>query len=339
MKLHKSIISLLIVLLTIIGCNNPTAPEKSSQSGSALFVLEAGSQTVSRIRLDTSAVSLNFALTGDIPADIVTSDQNLLILNSTPPSLSVLDARTGEKITTVNLPPHSNPYAILPRADAIYVSGWSSNHLYKLDATDFSMVDSIEVGVNPQGIAASEEYLFVANSGGYPDYAASSVSVINQSDFSMVKSIPTGINPQNFAWAPNGTLHLVCTGNYVDVFGQADIIDIENLSVSDSVMIGGSPGYIAITDGGAGYLSAFGDGQNGFLYKYDTATGNIIHGNTNPIRVNKGAMDLAFSSNRSRLFIANYSDATVQSLDVDNNTVETTYTVNDGPQNLVLWEE
>ena len=339
MAAKKLAFTFFIILAGLSSCNNPTSSDNDGIHGNALFVLEASAQTVSRINLDSATVLLSFATTGDVPGDIAMDGERLYILNSTPASLSVIDAADGTEITTVNLPAGSNPYQIAVAEDALYITGWISGQLYKVNPDDFTITDSVEAGTNPQGIALNDEYIFVANSGGYPDYTASSVSVIDRAGFSVATTITTSLNPQNFAWAPDGTLHLICTGNYVDVGGRVNVIDPNSLTVTDSVLVGGAPGYIAITDAGAGYLSDFGAAPNGNLYKYDSAIGSLERSPSDPILVNWGASEIVLNADNSRLYVANFNEATVQVLDTETDAVVETYVVNDGPQSLALSEE
>ncbi len=338
-RIH-SLIIVTLAIIVLLGCkNNPSGPHNDLIGSHTLFVLNANSQTVSKINLDSATVTNDFAEAGDVPADIATYGSHLLILNSTPPSLEIANLSDGTITQTVNLPLNSNPYQLLVDQDAIYVTGWLSNQLYLINGLDFSLIDSVEVGVNPQGMISNSDYVFVANSGGYPNYTASSVSVINKSDLTVARTLPVSMNPQNFTWGPFNNLHVVCTGNYATVGGKVDIIDPAGLVVVDSLLFGGTPGFIAMSDQGYGYLTDFGNQNYGFLYEYDALSASVIYDTSNPIQLNTGAMDAVYDSQTSHLFVANFSAATVQEISTKNDSLVQTYVVGDGPQNLTLWHK
>jgi len=331
-------VSLIIGTIFLSCSSNPSGPNNTADAN-ALFVLNANAQNVSRVNLDSASVTNDFATAGDVPADIAIYGSNLLILNSTPPSLEVANLSDGAVTKTVNLPLQSNPYQMLVDQDAIYITGWLSNQLYLVNGLDYSLIDSVEVGVNPQGITSNQNYIFVANSGGYPDYSASTVSVVKKSDLTLDKNIPVDLNPQNFAWGPLGNLHVVCTGDYSSVGGRVYIIDSNSLDVIGALQFGGTPGFIAITDQGFGYLTDYGNSNYGFLYKYDALQSAVIRDQSNPIQINPGAMDLLFDQTTSRLFVANFGVATVQEFSTKDESLLNTYTVSDGPQNLSLYRK
>jgi len=339
MSHFRSIVFAIVIGIVMVSCNSSPSGPNNSSGNNALFVLNANAQNVSRVNLDSATVTNDFATAGDVPADIAVYGSDLLILNSTPPSLEVTDLADGTVKKTVNLPLQSNPYQILVDQDAIYITGWLSNQLYLVNGLDYSLVDSVEVGVNPQGLIANQDYIFVANSGGYPNYSASTVSVVNKSDFTLQKNIQVDLNPQNFAWGPLGNLHVVCTGDYSSVGGRVDIIDPGALNVQGVLQFGGTPGFISITDQGFGYLTDYGTSNYGFLYKYDALQNTVIRDQSNPIQINPGAMDLLFDQAASRLYVANFGVATVQEFSTKDETLVNTYTVSDGPQSLALYRE
>lgn len=337
MRRHLGIIIITILTaLTISNCSSaPTGPDENS-AGPGLFVLNGLAQTVSAIHFDSAAVSQNILTTGSVPSDIELNGNHLLVLNSTPPSLSVHTVRSGSTVTIVNFPPGSNPFDVKVDGENLYVTGLMSNRLYLLDAVTYTIEDSLEMGTGPEGITTDDNNIYVANTGGWPDYESSAVTVIEKEAFEVTATIPTSTNPQRLALAPDGNLHVVCTGNYNDIPGRVDVINVSSSTVDTTLQIGGTPGYIAIRESGRAYLSDTGDGDSGFLYSYNTVSFEIFHDRNNPIKVNPGAMDLLLYSARDALFITNFNANTVQEWGMEKGEIRQTWEVSDGPQALAL---
>jgi len=331
-------------LIALVQCDvAPTEPDNNGVNTHTLFVMHGGEgQTVSAIDLETGVITHNFQSTGSIPGDITIHNGNLLILNSVPASLQITSVENGIEIETINLTAGSNPYAIETDEDWIYVTGLLSGKLYRISPIDWTIVDSIGVGSAPEGMADNQDYIFVATSDGWQEgYTNSSVHVISKATFSPVDTISTGTNPQRLAWSENGKLHVLCTGNYSSEFGIVTVIDPVSLNTEDTILLGGSPGYICITKDNIVYVSDFGvetDKESmGYLYSYDASNNEIIRTFSNPIEVGYGAMGLLYSNIDERLFISNYGDNTVQVFHPDSQKVVQTYQVDLAPQELAIY--
>ncbi|MCF7803379.1 MAG: YncE family protein [Candidatus Marinimicrobia bacterium] len=324
-----------IALLLMTGCDDNLV-DSGGTAVEGLFVLNGLAQTVSHIDLTTDEVSLQFVAAREIPSDLGIIGEHLLVLNSSPASMDVFAAEDGNSITTINLPGGSNPYGLHIDGNYIYITGLSSNQLYIVNAGNYTLEDSAAVGTGPQGITSDDSHIFVANNGGWPDYSESSVTVLNKSDYSVDTTISTSTNPQEFTWTPDGNLHVVCTGNYDDITGKVDVIDVNSMAVTQTIEFGGTPGRIASAEQKV-YLSDAGDQENGFLYSYDAITYTVLNDNESPIHVNNGAMGLVFSDANKDLYVSNFNANTVQKFDVETGEVLQTYEVSDGPQSLVAW--
>jgi len=344
LKQFLKLILLPAILLLIVQCeNSPSAPEDNAGNSHTLFVLHGGEgQTVSAIDLETGEITPNYESTGSIPGDITTYNENLLILNSVPASLQIISVEDGIEIATMNLTAGSNPYAMEVDDDWVYVTGLLSGQVYRISPADWNMADSVGVGDAPEGMASNGDYLFVATSDGWQDgYANSSIHVISKATFSPIDTISTGTNPQRLAWSVDGELHVLCTGNYSSESGLVTVIDPVSLEVEDTILLGGSPGYICVTDDNIVYVSDFGvetdKDATGYLYSYDASDNSILRTYTNPIEVGYGAMGLLYNEVEDRLFISNYGDNTVQVFHPDSQKVVQTYEVNLAPQELAVY--
>ncbi len=336
------ILGLILVMIGFYGCDLlPVQPEQDV-TGESLFVLNALSQTVSRISLETEEVDSLFAHTEAVPGDMALQGENLLVLNSTPASLQVISLQDTASRQIYNLTPGSNPYDLYVTAEHLYISGLISGQLYILDAANYQMIDSVGVGAAPEGIAVDETRIYVATSDGWQQgYGHSAVHVIARTTFAPVDTIPVHPNPQRLAIAPDGMLHVLCTGNYVDVSGAVDVIHPATLSVEATVQSGGAPGYIVLTTENLAFLSEFGVESEqeaaGFLYAYNPSDYQVLRDSETPIEVGYGAMGMAYDQEQNLLYVTNFKANTLQALNPETYQVEKTYQVSDGPQSVMIY--
>ena len=294
--------------------------------------------------LETAYIENDVHVVGNVPNRIYTKGRHIYVVNSTPPGITVIDGQSQNILRTINLPEGSNPYDMaFAGTELAYVTLLLANSIAVVDLQSREILQTIDVGHAPQGILVADNTAYVTNSGGYPDYQPSSVAVIDIKTHQVTKTLDVPMNPQNLALAPDGKIHVVCTGNFADVTGKSVVIDPFGDTdwtplVVDTVEIGGAPGDIAITSEGIGYLAAYGDGSNGFLYRYDTATGEVVNAAANPIKVGNGAMTLIFDALGDHLYVNNFADDAVQQLDPQTGAVLNTLAVGDGPQHMAILE-
>ena len=309
-----------------------------------LYVLNNLGRTLSKMNLETSEITNDILTVGNIPNRIHTRGDKIYVVNSTPAGIAIIDGQTGEVSNTIALAEGSNPWdmAFVGTSKA-YVTNLLANSVTVIDLVSGDSLTSIPVGENPEGILVVNNTAYVANTGGYPDYALSTVSVIDIRADSVTKTLDVPLNPQDLALAPDGNIHVVCTGNFGNVSGRVAVInpfgdtDFTPLVV-DTIEVGGSPGDIVITTDGLAYLPDFGDGTNGFVYSYNVFSSEIINDSTNPVLVGNGAMALLFDPPTGNLYVSNFSDDTVQLLDASSGAVLNTFSFGDGAQAMAILE-
>jgi DNA-binding beta-propeller fold protein YncE len=245
-----------------------------------IFVINSVSQTLSRIDTENGSVNNSFALLGQAPNLMDMDDQHIYVVCSGDNAIQVLNRLTGAHIRYIPVAGSSNPYAVLKVGEHLYVSGLFTEKLYKISLQTNSVVASVNVGAGPQGLCSDGNRLFVCNTGGWAqNFANSSVSVIDLDSFSVEATIPTWTNPQ-FARVWDGYLHVSCTGDWSDIQGKLDIINLANLTLEKRLDIGGNPGSLWINPSGIGYI---GEGMSTALYSYDANTHTLLHGAGNPL--------------------------------------------------------
>ena len=96
--------------------------------------------------------------------------------------------------------------------------GSQRGYVAKVDTATLTVVDTLHVGRQPEGLAVADGKLYVANSGGYcmPAYE-NTLSVIDLNDFKCLRTIPVAVNMQHIVVDRQGMLWVNATGNYADV--------------------------------------------------------------------------------------------------------------------------
>lgn len=245
-----------------------------------IFVVNSVSQTLSRIDTQDGSVNNSFAMLGQAPNLMDMDDQHIYVVCSGDNAIQVLDRHTGAHIRYIAVAGSSNPYAVLKVGENLYVSGLFTDKLYKISLQSNSMVASVDVGIGPQGLCSDGNRLFVCNTGGWAhNFVNSSISVIDLDSFSVEATIPTWSNAQ-FARIWEGYLHVSCSGNWIDVPGKLDIINLSTLTLEKRLDIGGVPGSLWIDPAGIGYVA---EGMANALYSYDANTHTLLHGEDNPL--------------------------------------------------------
>lgn len=328
----KRFLTTLTLFLTIIliSCDDSTNNPPIENVGKTLYALNGSAETLSKINMKDSSVTKDIVITGLIPNRVRIFDERIYIVSSGEDNIKVIDPEDDTTVLeTIGLNSGSNPWDIaFANTTKAYVSNLETNTVSVIDLYTNTVVKDINVGQKPEGIIYQDGKIYVTNTGytgwGQP-YSNPSVSVIDVTTDEVISTISTPINPQDLVFAPDGKLHVVCTGDYGAAVGKIAIIDINTSSMVDSVIIGGSPGDIAITKDGIGYCAAWGDGINGYLYSYNTSTNTVINGDNNPIYIGPNLSQLEYDEEKNVLWIpytAEWAgDGFIQKFDVTTNTV------------------
>lgn len=262
---------LLILVLLVIGGLLWGTPQA--------FVVNTISMTLSKVDLTTGDVNNNFATLGSGANRIAIDGDFIYAINSLDNNLQKIDAATGNVISTLNFENSSNPYDLVIIDGFAYVTGLITSKVYKVDLTSFSVVGSVEVNTAPEGIAYFNGNLYVACTAvAYPNYGQSSVDVINVENFSNIASINVALNCQNVV-VSNSKIHAICTGNYSDIQGEADVIDPINNTVIHTISVGGTPGS-AFAFNNLVYVC---DGYSYGTIVYDADSYEFVYSSDNPL--------------------------------------------------------
>ena len=178
---------------------------------------------------------------GDLAQDMVLYGNKLYISLASSNLISVVDINTLTEITkiTTNIDnSHFSPYRFAVNAGKVYVTVQESTsrngYVFQVDTTSLEIVSRAQVGINPEGIAHYGNKLYVANTGTWGNYD-NTLSVIDIHSFEKIDEITVGTNPYLVQSAGDGKLFLNYRGNYDDIAGGFQIIDVYSKKVETKV--------------------------------------------------------------------------------------------------------
>lgn len=159
---------------------------------------------------------------GDVGNDIGIYGSKLYVVVNCSHKVEIMDARSGLRLGRVDIP--NCRYVRFHRGKA-YISSYvgpvlidpdaPKGAVYEVDTTSFAVTRKVTVGYQPEEMEIVDDYMYVANSGGYraPAYD-NTVSVIEMIDFKQVQQIPVGINLHRLKKDPYGKLWVTSRGDY-----------------------------------------------------------------------------------------------------------------------------
>jgi hypothetical protein len=334
MKKFISMVAILtLISFAFLACeeDEPTQPQ-TSQTATALYVLNAIGVSISQVDLETNEVTNDIVTLGTWPNQLVYRKGKVYAVNSGSNNIMIFNADTWAPEAPLALGAGNNPMNMVFYNDNIaYVSCSVSNKVLQVDFSSKTVTKTIDAGVGATGIVYANNKIYTANTafnGANYTYGQGTVTVINGQTGAKIKDINVFTNPQDLAVAPDGKVHVVCTGDYFSQFGKVAIIDPASDMMVDSVIVGGTPGIIRIsTPDKLGYLASWGMGC--LVYKTDTK--EITHGEDDYF-LGMGGSGL-YVDPLGNVFVSVWEDDQVIKVDKDG-TVLNTYNVGDSPSNL-----
>jgi YVTN family beta-propeller protein len=339
MKIRILVLALCCAVLgLVVGCeksDNGTTPAPPATS-SALYVLNGLGKTLSVIDLNTGGVTNNVANCGTYPNQVVYNNGKLYVVNSGSNNVQIFDATSFTLQATITLPANNNPMTIAILSDTkAYIACSQSNMVILVNPTTQGVVKNIPAGVATSGVIIANNKVYAMNSnytfsGGGTVYGQGTVSVISTTTDTVVATINVGTNPQAAAIAPDGKIHVVCSGDYGATPGVVSVIDPTTDAVVKTVAVGGTPGNIAISSiSNRGYLGSFGTG----LITYNALTYAIVDSVSHQL-LGKGGSGTAIDLS-GNVYVADFGNSQVDKLNVTD-TLKATYNVGQGPLSLAI---
>jgi hypothetical protein len=325
---------ILLLLLLLFNISTLTLAQPSA------FVINNLAETLSRIDLTTGAVQNHVTTLGDTPSDIVYNNGFLYVLNSISADLQRIDPITNQVILDIPLTIGSNPYSVVVDGSFAYVSCLVSGEIDRRNLSDGQPQGAVVIGGCPEGMLIYDNHLYAAQTGFNPgdfSYGQGRMAIIDLASFAVEREVNVGKNPQAIFAAPDGKLHIVCTGNYDNIAGAIYIYDPNSQALEDSILIGGQLSMGVVGNNAIAYLAAGGWVDHGYIYSYNTLTKGVIHGPSNPILSGIGVWSLAVDS-LGLIYSCNYGNDTVSKLSPSGQALAS-YSVGDGPQSMVILDD
>lgn len=161
---------------------------------------------------------------GDVGNDIGIYGSKLYVVVNCSHKVEVLDAHTGVRIGQVDIP--NCRYVRFHRGKA-YISSYvgpvlidpsaPKGAVYEMDTTSLRVTRKVTVGYQPEEMEIVDDYMYVANSGGYrPPQYDNTVSVVQMLDFKQVRQILVGINLHRLKKDRYKKLWVTSRGDYMN---------------------------------------------------------------------------------------------------------------------------
>ena len=168
---------------------------------------------------------------GDTGNDLAVYGGKLWAVMNGSNLVEVMDALTMEHIRAIDVPvcrdiAFSGRYA--------YVTSWAGNvsddgdrtgMVYRIDINSLSIAGTVEVGYQPEDIAALDGKIYVANSGGMTDGYDNRLSIIDEESFSLERAVEIAANICDIAPDVYGRLWISSPGDYYSVHSGIYVYD------------------------------------------------------------------------------------------------------------------
>ena len=168
---------------------------------------------------------------GDTGNDLAVYGGKLWAVMNGSDLVEVMDASTMEHIRAIDVPAcrdiaFSGRYA--------YVTSWAGNvsddgdrtgMVYRIDINSLSIAGAVEVGYQPEDIAALDGKIYVANSGGMTDGYDNRLSIIDEESFSLERTVEIAANICDIAPDAYGRLWISSPGDYYSVHSGIYVYD------------------------------------------------------------------------------------------------------------------
>jgi YVTN family beta-propeller protein len=220
-------------------------------------------------------------------------------------------------MTLLAAPALAQPYA--------YVANLGSDTLSVVDTATQSVVTSIPVGDDPDGVAVTPDgtQVYVAN------FLSDNVSVIDAGTNRVTKTIDVGSGPVGVAVRPDGALAYVTNRGSNTV----SVINVATNALVTTIAVGAGPNAVAITPNGAlAYVTNSFTKAPGTVSVIDLQTNAV----TVTVEVYRNPNRLAITPDGRLVYVANFRSWNVAVIDAATNTVTATVPLFGRPSGVVV---
>lgn len=251
----RNTVTIFYIFIAILGfgllstCRKDTIPsaEETFRFSRGLYLLNEGNMSMNKASLDfydftTGTYERNVYQRanpsvvlglGDVGNDIQLYGGKLYIAVNASNKIEVLDAFTAKRIKSIDL---INCRYITAAQGKVYVSSYNASislspnspngTVVEIDTMSLNILREVSVGRQPEGLAVSNNKLYVANSGGYnPNTYERTLSVIDLPTFKELKRIDVAINLQQVKVDQHGKIYVTSRGDYKSKHSNLFFID------------------------------------------------------------------------------------------------------------------
>ena len=212
---------------------------------------------------------------GSLGNDVIIYGSKMYIIMNESSLVTVLKASNAKLLKQIifkNGTVKKQPRYAASARGKVYVTSWD-NTVSVIDTTSLSIVKTISVGANPEGIAASTNFLYVANSGSFNSIPDSTVSLVDLNTETEIRKIKVGVNPNKIEINSAGNVFVSAYGNFGNIPASVSIITGSNTSsinlgsgfIYNNIRIFGDIAYLYNNYGGTGTAKV-----------YNTATNTVV---------------------------------------------------------------
>lgn len=310
MKSIKILSALAVLTVLINACKkNDTTPAAPVQLTPAIgeYILSEGGFNGNNTKLSfynnaTNTVVGDFfaqqnpgtAGLGGVGNDMIVYGSKLYVIMNVSSNVTVLNVSNAtliKRIPFVNGAIDKQPRYAVGSRGKVYVTSYDAT-VSVIDTSSLTIVKTIPVGPNPEGIAASDNYLYVANSGGLNLVPDSTVSLIDLNTETEIKKIKVGVNPNKVEINQAGNIFVSAYGNFGNIPPSVSVINGStnangiNLGPNfqySHIRIFGDIAYVFNNYGGAGTAKVFNTATNTIVRNEFITDGTVI---TTPYGIN-----------------------------------------------------
>ena len=213
---------------------------------------------------------------GDTGNDMIIYGSKMYIVMNNSARVTVMRAANATflaNISFLNGTANKFPRYAVGARGKVYVSA-SDNTVSVIDTTTLAIIKTIPVGANPEGMAASANYLYVANSGGFNPAPDSTVSLVDLNTETEIRKIKVGVNPNKVEINSAGNVYVSAYGNFSSIPASVSMINGSTNITSVNLGAGFAYSHLRISHDTAYFYNNYGGA--GTSKVYNTISGAVI---------------------------------------------------------------